>query len=329
MKSIAIVILNWNGKKWLEKFLPNVIKHSQIPNCEIIVADNGSTDDTIAFLSVNFPMVKQILLDKNYGFTGGYNRALAQVKTDYYVLLNSDIEVTENWLRPVIERLESDEKIAVCQPKILAYHQKTHFEYAGASGGMIDFLGYPFCRGRMFDTVEKDEAQYNDARPVFWATGACLFVKAELYHKAGGLDERFFAHMEEIDLCWRLQNMGYTIWVEPSATVFHVGGGTLQKSNPRKTFLNFRNSIATMFKNLPLFEAIVKMFIRLNLDGIAGIVFLLKGEWRNTLAIIKAHFSFYTMLPYLIKKRKEFPQKKPLKLMKGFYSKSIVWEHFT
>lgn len=328
MKKVAVVILNWNGKSWLEKFLPAVLEHTTHSDYNIIVADNGSTDDSILYLEKNFPSVAIVKLDKNYGFTGGYNRALKQVEAEYYVLLNSDIEPTANWLDHLVHEMEADESIGACQPKILAYHQKDTFEYAGASGGFIDYLGYPFCRGRIFFTAEKDNAQYNNSKEIFWATGACLMVRASLYHKAGGLDEDFFAHMEEIDLCWRIQNLNYTIKVFPKAVVYHVGGGTLNKENPKKTFLNYRNNLALLFKNLPFPSNISIVFKRMVLDGVAGIHALTKGEFKNTLAILKAHLSFYTRIPSLLRKRKEIAHKKSMSELKGVHFKSIVFEYF-
>jgi len=328
VKKVAIVILNWNGKTWLEKFLPSVVKYSSNSDYEIIVADNGSSDDSIAFLEQNYSNVRIIKLDKNYGFTGGYNKALKQVDAKYFVLLNSDIEVTENWLDILVQEMEKDENIAACQPKILAYNNKSHFEYAGASGGFIDKYGFPFCRGRIFFTAEEDNKQYDDNIEVFWATGACLMVRAELYLKYGGLDEQFFAHMEEIDLCWRFKNLGFKIKVFPKSIVYHVGGATLSKENPRKTYLNFRNNLALLFKNLPFPNNIFVVFQRLVLDGLAGIQFLLKGKFKDFFAIIKAHFVFYYWLPDLLKKRKLIQNKKKLSELTGTYNKSIVFEYF-
>ncbi|MCB0509691.1 MAG: glycosyltransferase family 2 protein, partial [Bacteroidetes bacterium] len=249
MKRVAIVILNWNGKHWLEKFLASVLTYSDPSFCDVIVADNASTDNSLEFLKENFPDVQTIVFEKNHGFTGGYNRALKSLEHEYFVLLNSDIEVSKNWIEPIIRLMDGDKLIAACQPKILDYNKRDYFEYAGASGGYIDFLGYPFCRGRIFDALEKDEGQYDDAKRVFWASGACLFVRSEVYKKLGGLDEYFFAHMEEIDLCWRMQNEGYHVWVEPLSKVYHVGGGTLQSDSPKKTYLNFRNNLFLILKN--------------------------------------------------------------------------------
>ena len=250
MKKVAVVILNWNGRHIIEKFLPSVVTNTA-GEAEVIVADNGSTDDSLAFLAEHYPTLRTIALDKNYGFAGGYNRALAQVEADYYVLLNDDVECTPNWGSPVIEMMEADSEIAVAQPKLLMYDQKDTFEYAGGAGGFIDRFGYPFCRGRMFNTLEQDHGQYDDARQVFWATGAAMFVRSNVWHQLGGLDDDFFAHMEEIDFCWRAKNAGHKIAYCPRSVLYHVGGGTLPKSSPMKTMLNFRNNLSMLYKNLP------------------------------------------------------------------------------
>ena len=328
MTKLAIVILNWNGKHWLKQFLPNVLQHSLMSGVEVFVADNGSSDDSLEYLKNNFSEVRLIELGENYGYTGGYNRALIQIKAEYFLLLNSDIEVTENWLNPLLKLMDENPKIGACQPKILWHSNKTQFEYAGASGGFIDKLGYPFCRGRIFDTLEEDKGQYNEARKIFWATGACLLVRSDAFFKAGMLDDDFFAHMEEIDLCWRMQNLGYEIWVEPASTIYHVGGGTLHKSNPRKTFLNFRNNLALLYKNHPTKGLVSLIFIRLLLDGLAGIQFLMKGNVADFFAILKAHFAFYTMLPSLKIKRKRNSTYQKFSSLDGVYSKSIVWQYF-
>lgn len=293
MKKVAVVILNWNGKDWLEKFLPSVVANTSTELAEIIVVDNASSDQSIDFLQNFYPSIQRICFEENLGFTGGYNQSIKQLDHPYIVLLNSDVKPGENWLEPMVRLMESDRNIAACQPKILSYDQPTHFEYAGASGGMIDALGYPFCRGRIFDTLEADNKQYDDAKKVFWASGACMLVRTELYKKLGGLDELFFAHMEEIDLCWRMQNEGYDVWVEPLACVYHVGGGTLQAGNPKKTYYNFRNSLLMILKNRPFFIAYCIIFCRLLLDGLAGLQFILKGQFKHFFAILNAHFSFY------------------------------------
>lgn len=322
MKKVAVVILNWNGKSWLEKFLPSVLTHNNNELAEIIVADNASTDDSLSFLKNEYPEIKTIVLNENFGFTGGYNSALAELQNEYFVLLNSDIEVTPNWLEPIIRLMDGDKNIAACQPKILSYHNKEYFEYAGASGGYIDWLGYPFCRGRIMETLEKDTGQYDDATKVFWATGACMFVRSEVYKKLKGLDNHFFAHMEEIDLCWRMQNAGYDIWVEPLSKVYHVGGGTLQTDSPKKTFLNFRNSLFMILKNESFWKAYPIIFIRLILDGVAALRFLFQGKFAHIGAILNAHFDLY------FKNAKFLNDRKIRKPLKTVYRKSIVWQYY-
>jgi GT2 family glycosyltransferase len=317
------VILNWNGKKFLEKFLPDVILHSK-DDAEVIVADNASSDDSVSYLKEAFPDIRVIINDKNYGFAEGYNRALAQVEADYYVLLNSDIEVTRGWISPVIQFMETDPGIAACQPKILSYHRRQQFEYAGAAGGFIDKYGYPFCRGRLFQYLEDDKGQYDDPAEVFWATGACMFVRAPLYHEFGGLDGDFFAHMEEIDFCWRLKNHHYKIMYFPGSTVYHVGGGTLPKVSSRKTYLNFRNNMTLLYKNVEQ-QRLLKVYIaRVFLDGVASVKFLLEGHVKDFYAVLRAHCSFYRNLAKIRKKRKSLPQQKPTKLFEG----NIAFEHF-
>lgn len=290
---IAVVILNWNGKKFLKQFLPSVIKHSA--NAKIIVADNCSSDDSISFLKANFSQVTILELPENYGFAKGYNEALKQIKATYYVLLNSDVEVTENWLAPCINFLDSDSNIGACQPKIKDFHNPSFFEYAGSAGGFIDKYGYPFCRGRIFDVVEEDKQQYDNDIELFWASGACLFIRSSIYHQLGGFDPVFFAHMEEIDLCWRLQNNGFKIMFVHQSVVFHVGGGTLNKSNPKKTFLNYRNNLLMLYKNLPQKIRLRILFLRLLLDGLAALKLFFEGKPTHTLAIIKAHLAFYKL----------------------------------
>lgn len=327
MVKTAVVILNWNGKKFLEQFLPALTRFTNFPDTEIIIADNFSTDDSIDFLHQNYPSLKIIKLDKNYGFTGGYNRALKKVDAKYYVLINSDIEVTENWLIPLIEVMDSDDKIAATQPKIKAYHQKKHFEYAGASGGFIDKLGYPFCRGRILDTLEKDTGQYNDGREIFWATGACMIIRAELFHLFGGFDDDFFAHMEEIDLCWRLKNSGYKILVQPQSEVFHVGGGTLPIS-PFKLYLNYRNNLFLLYKNLPNGKLFPTIFKRIVLDGLSAFIYLLKLSFRNFTAVFKAHLHFYQSLKKLRLKRRELLLNRSNSNHKEILKGSIVIKYF-
>lgn len=323
---VAVVILNWNGRRWLEQFLPSVLQHS--PEAEVLVADNASTDDSILFLQEHFPEVQIIQLSENYGFCAGYNQALKHVKAQYYVLLNSDVEVTPGWLSPLVNLLEKNPQIAACQPKIKSYHQRSHFEYAGAAGGFLDAYGYPFCRGRLFNTLEEDQGQYNDICPVFWATGACLFIRADAYWEAGGLEEAFFAHMEEIDLCWRLQNLGYQIYYHGHSTVYHVGGGTLPKANPRKTFLNFRNGVALLYKNLSKKELNRILFSRLVLDGVAAVQYFVKGEWQEVEAIWRAHRAFFATKQHWRNKRQGYLLKKDTTQLHGWYPKSLVWQYF-
>ncbi len=327
MINTAVVILNWNGKKYLEQFLPALTKYTNNPDTEIIIADNNSTDDSIDFLNQSYPELKIIELNKNYGFTGGYNRALQQIKAKYYVLVNSYIEVTKNWLAPLIELMDSDDKIAACQPKIKAYHQKNYFEYAGASGGFIDQFGYPFCRGRILDTLEKDTGQYNEIREVFWATGACMVVRADMFHQFGGFDDDFFAHMEEIDLCWRFKNSGYKIFVQPKSEVYHVGGGTLPVS-PFKLYLNYRNSLFLLYKNLPKRKLFTTIFARMILDGLSAFIFLAKLSFQNFNAVLKAHAQFYQSLKKLRLKRKMILSNKTVKKHPEMFQGSIVVNYF-
>jgi len=322
MSQLAVVILNFNGKEFIKKFLPVVIQNSTV--AEIVVADNASTDGSVELMKAEFPDIRLLVLEENSGFAGGYNRALAQVDAEYYVLLNSDIEVTKDWLLPLLDLMNSDKSIAACQPKILSYHQKEYFEYAGGSGGFIDKLGYPFCRGRVFEQLEKDDGQYDDAREVFWATGACLFVRASTYHSLGGLDEDFFAHMEEIDFCWRAKNAAYKVYVQPSSVIYHVGGGTLPRNSSQKTYLNFRNNFALLFKNLPKNRLWKVLVVRLFLDGLAGTRFLFQGNFGDMLAVIKAHFYFYFHLQSLKAKRNQLKQK-PVSMI---YQKSLVSNHY-
>lgn len=321
MAKVAVVVLNYNGIDYLRQFLPTVIKYSE--DSEIWVADNASTDGSVAFLKENFPRVRCIEMSINTGYAGGYNEAISKVNADYVVLLNSDVEVTENWIDPIIHLMDSDTNIAACQPKIKSYSNKEHFEYAGAAGGYIDKYGYPFCRGRLFDTVEKDEGQYDSIEEVFWATGACLFVRVQAFKEVGGLDADFFAHMEEIDLCWRLKNQGYSIKCHPQSAVFHVGGGTLQKSNPFKTYLNFRNSLYMMIKNYPKNNLNKVLFIRMLLDGVAGVKFLLSAEFGNFLAVLKAHGAFYQNYSRMYKKRQL-----DVKMPGEIYQDSIVIQNY-
>ncbi|OFY51490.1 MAG: glycosyl transferase family 2 [Bacteroidetes bacterium GWF2_41_31] len=323
MKKVAVVILNYNGKGFLEKFLPDVLLHSE-PVADVWVADNCSSDGSVELLRQKFPQVSLIVNESNGGFSTGYNQALSQIKAEYYILLNSDIEVTPNWIEPVIKLMDQDITIAACQPKIRSYYNKPDFEYAGASGGFLDKYGYPFCRGRLFQHLETDQQQYDDAIEVFWATGACFFVRAEVYHHLGGLDDDFFAHMEEIDFCWRAKNKGYKIMVCPQSVVFHIGGGTLPKSSARKTYLNFRNNFVLLYKNLPD-NRLMKVFIaRLFLDGAAALKFLLQGGVKDFAAVIRAHFYFYSHFAALKKKRKNLLQTKVTCL----YGGNIAFDHY-
>jgi GT2 family glycosyltransferase len=320
LKRIAVVILNWNGKKLLEQFLPSVMQYS--PDAAIYVADNASTDDSVAFVKANFASVQIIQNKNNYGFAQGYNEALPFVEADIYALVNSDIEVSENWLQPILNEFDAHPKTAIIQPKILDFKNKHYFEYAGAAGGFIDSYGYPFCRGRIFETMEKDTHQYDDDRDIFWASGACFFIRSSVYKQLNGFDADFFAHQEEIDLCWRAFNKGYQIKYISSSVVYHVGGATLEQGNPRKTFLNFRNSLLMLTKNLPQSSLYKVLFFRLILDGTAGIQFILKGKFAHCVAIIKAHFSFYAKFSKAYKKRGEFQSQK-------YYSvKSIVLAYY-
>ncbi|MFN7328781.1 MAG: glycosyltransferase family 2 protein [Bacteroidota bacterium] len=307
MTEVAIVILNYNGRKFLDQFLPSVIAHSS--GARVIVADNGSTDDSVPLVRERFPLVELICSDSNRGFCGGYNFALQQVKAKYYVLLNSDVEVTQGWLEPVISLFKNNPKLAAAQPKILSHRNKSQFEYAGAGGGLIDGLGYPFCRGRIFNFVEEDQGQYNDTRPIFWATGACHFVRADLYHQLGGLDEDYFAHMEEIDFCWRLQRAGYEIYYQGASTVYHVGGGTLSSLSPKKTYFNFRNCLSMITKHMPLSELLWKLPLRLALDWIAALKFLVQPSPADAWAVIKAHLYFFNHFSAEYRKRRTLNKK--------------------
>ncbi len=322
---IAVAILNYNGKSFLEQFLPTVIAYSSI--ADIYVIDNCSTDDSVQFLKSNFPNIKLIVNSTNSGFAGGYNEGLKHVEADYYVLLNSDIEVTENWIKPCIDLLEKNSQIAGVQPKILAYHNKHQFEHAGAAGGFLDVDFYPFCQGRIFEIVEEDKGQYEQEKQIFWASGACLFIRAHLYHEYGGLDESFFAHMEEIDLCWRLKKQNFEFYYTPLSKVYHVGGGTLNYDSPKKTYLNFRNSLYMITKN---YDGILifKILKRLVLDGMAGILFLVNFKFEHFWAIVKAHFSYYNQLSNLLKKRREIKRNQTTFNPVGLYKKSITFKRF-
>lgn len=320
MKKIAVVILNWNGVKLLEQFLPSVMLYS--PEATIYLADNASTDSSIEFVKTNYPDIKIIQNEGNFGYAQGYNVALKDVEEPYFCLLNSDVEVTENWLKPILEIFEKEKNVAIIQPKILDFKNKSLFEYAGAAGGFIDKYGYPYCRGRIFETVEKDNGQYNDFCEIFWASGACFFIRKEVFNRLGGFDESFFAHQEEIDLCWRSKNAGYKTYYTFQSIIYHVGGATLKESNPKKTFLNFRNSLLMLVKNLPEGKILPIIFTRLFLDGIAGIQFILKGKFSHCWAIIKAHFHFYYLLNKYLKKRSNNQTES------YFKTNSIVYNYF-
>lgn len=327
MSKVAVIILNWNGKEILSEFLPSVVRFSQLPEVNVYVADNGSSDDSVAFVKENFQTVKRIQLDKNYGFAGGYNKAMEQITEKYAVLLNSDVEVTENWLTPVIEYMDNHPKTAACQPKILSYKQKDHFEYAGAAGGYIDRYGFPFCRGRFFNIFEEDKKQYDVQDEIFWATGACLFIRTEVYRKMGGLDHNFFAHMEEIDLCWRIWARGYSIVYIPESKVYHLGGATLSKTNPHKTFLNFRNNLYLLYKNMHIHYR-RSMLIRYILDFIAFVKFLSGFEFKNARAVLKAHREFLLKRKHFKPSRIENKNLSTVKEIPTIYQGSIVFDFF-
>ena len=311
-----------------KKFLPFALA-TEYPYTDWVVVDNGSTDDSLEFLKKNYPTVKIYAWDKNYGFTSGYNKFLEFLETPYIALVNSDIEVEAAWLQPLVEKMEADPQIAAIQPKIKSWHQKSSFEYAGAAGGWVDAFFYPFCKGRLFDRVENDHGQYEHAGNIFWASGACCLIRKSVIDQIGLFEDSFFAHMEEIDFCWRAQNIGYKIMYEPASTVYHVGGGTLPQGSPRKTFLNVRNSLAMMRKNLPDHEVFPKIFMRLILDGVWGIQLLLKGKFASLAAILRAHFAFYGQLGFWKRRRKEiYGNRKIIAPIAGYYPKSIVWQYF-
>lgn len=318
---VAVVILNWNGQDLLEKFLPSVVNYSE--DATVYVADNASTDNSIALVNKQFPTVKIIHNKTNGGYAKGYNDALKNLTEDLFVLLNSDVEVTKNWLQPIVEIFKNDATVVAAQPKILDYKRKEKFEYAGAAGGFLDKYGYPFCRGRIFDTLENDIGQYNDVAEIFWASGACLFVKADAFWQAGAFDEDYFAHQEEIDLCWRLQSLGGKILYVGASSIYHVGGATLANINPKKTFYNFRNSLLNLLKNVSGFKAFTAIFVRMALDAIAAFQFLIQGKPKHFIAILRAHFSFYSLIPKFYKKRKN-----TVKSDAYFYTKSIVFQYF-
>jgi len=319
-KKIAVALLNWNGKSWLEKFLPSVIRYSE--NADIYVIDNFSTDDSIGFLQTFFPEVKIIKNDQNYGFAGGYNEGLKHIEAEYYCLLNSDVEVTENWMEPALDLFEKNPLISAIQPKILSFNNKNYFEFAGAAGGLIDNLGYPYCRGRVFDDLEEDKGQYDDETEIFWASGCCFFIRAQDFWEQKGFDERFFAHQEEIDLCWRLINSGKKIFYTGKSTVYHVGGGTLNKQSAQKTYLNIRNNLSMMLKNLSFPKLIGLIFLRLCLDSFASFYFAYKNGLSHFWAVLRAHFAFYGQAPETWKRRQKHQKE-------NFYqTKWLIFKHF-
>jgi GT2 family glycosyltransferase len=324
-KLLAVVILGWNGKKYLEQFLHSVVRNSQGDGVEVVYADNDSTDDSVTYVSNNFPSVRIIRNKTNSGFAQGYNEALKQIDAKYFLLLNQDVEVTENWLQPLIALMESNPNIAAVQPKLRAFHERDEFEYAGASGGHIDFLGYPFCRGRLFDSVEQDNGQYDDIAPIFWASGAAMMVREDLFDQVGGLDADFFAHQEEIDLCWRLQNAGYELYVVPQSVVYHVGGGSLPQGNPRKTYLNFRNNLFLLLKNLPAFTLVWVLPFRILLDCLAAFYSVIKNKnLIDAKAILKAHFHFIKDFRKMFAKRKLTKPSVPGIVFGG----SVIFQYF-
>ncbi|MEM7107370.1 MAG: glycosyltransferase family 2 protein [Bacteroidota bacterium] len=326
MSKLSVVILNYNGIDYLKKFLPSVIEHSA-PH-EVVVADNCSTDNSVDFLKTNFPSVRIVCNTKNQGYSQGYNEALEQVESDYYVLLNSDVEVTENWITPILHQLDKNPQVAAVQPKILDFNNRLKFEYAGAGGGMIDTLGYPFCRGRLFQTLEEDKGQYDDITQIFWASGACLFIRATVYKESGGLDPDFFAHMEEIDMCWRINAMGYKVMYNGLSCVYHVGGGTLERTNPKKTYLNFRNGLSLLYKNYAFSQLVFKLPLRIVLDVIAAMKFMLFDGFQNGIAVFKAHIHFLFDLPVNFKKRqlaKKLFRPVPIVII---YGHSLVWDYY-
>lgn len=323
----AVVILNYNGAALLQQFLPDVVRHSG--NASIYIADNASTDDSLEFVEHNFPAIRIIRLDQNFGYAGGYNRALRQIQSDYYVLLNSDIEVTAGWLDPMTRLLDQDSSIAAVQPKILSYREKNKFEHAGAAGGFIDSLGYPFCRGRIFNHVEVDNGQYNDDREIFWASGACLVIRSKAFHQFNGFDEDYFAHMEEIDLCWKLHRTNLKVFYCADSTIYHVGAGTLAYGDPRKIFLNFRNGLLMIFKHLPLGELFYKIPIRFFLDWVASLKYFLSGEWKNSTAIFRAHMAFVGKIARESRKRNVLLKAYPTYQKEGIIrSGSIVFDYY-
>jgi len=319
--TIAIAILNWNGLELLKTFLPSVVQYSSAATIYLI--DNQSADESCAFVSKAFPEVTIIKNEGNYGYSGGYNRGLTHLKEDVFILLNNDVEVTKDWLNPIVDVFKAMPEVAVVQPKLLDYKNRSYFEYAGAAGGFVDKFGYPYCRGRLFTTLEKDHGQYDKNTPIFWASGACLAVRREVFYEAGALDENYFAHQEEIDLCWRIQNLGYVVMYAYESKIYHKGGSTLSAYNPQKTFLNFRNSLFNLLKNTNPPKSYSLLFLRLILDGFAGLKFLSSGQFKHFMAILKAHYSFYKNFKAVFKKRSKHPKAKKYSVIH-----SIVWSYF-
>ncbi|MBN2610225.1 MAG: glycosyltransferase family 2 protein [Bacteroidales bacterium] len=328
MLKTAIVILNWNGRSFLERFLPSVISNSNGNGFAVYIADNGSTDDSLPWLEKNHPLVKIIRFDRNYGFAQGYSLALQQIEAEYFVLLNSDVEVTPHWVSPIIKLMDNDKSIAACMPKIKSFQDKELFEYAGAAGGFIDRYGYPFCRGRILNVIEKDQGQYEEISEIFWASGACMFLRASSYFEAGGLDAGFFAHMEEIDLCWRLKRLGYKVMYSPEAAVYHVGGGTLPNNTTPKIYLNYRNNLYLLFKNLAPEKLFTTLFIRLFLDGISSCLYIAQGKFSFCWSVLRAHTSFYLNIRKLYRKRKNFKRIEKVRHPSGIFRKSILYRFF-
>lgn len=326
---ISVVILNWNGKHFLAKFIPPLLESVQsIRGVEIVVADNNSRDDSIEYLQEHFPdSVRVIKLEKNWGFAEGYNKALAEIESDYYVLLNSDVEVTPDWLQVLYDYMEENQDVAACQPKILSYHRRTHFDYAGAAGGFIDKWGYPFCRGRIFHEIEEDRGQYDDVRDIFWASGACMMIRSSEFHGAGGFDGEFFAHQEEIDLCWRLNSRGKRIVCNPQSVVYHIGGGTLDAGSPKKTYYNFRNNLLMLYKNLPAKSLKRTLDVRFYLDNLAAVVELFKFKPKHMRAISAARTDFRKMQPQFADKRKENILNSVRSSFRTIFQGSILYEY--
>lgn len=324
----SVVILNWNGASMLRQFLPSVVQYTQVPDTEIVVADNGSTDDSLSVLSHTFPSVRVVSLDKNYGFAEGYNRALQHVDAQYTVLLNSDVEVTSNWLEPLLSYMDHHPQVAATMPKIRSFAHRDTFEHAGAAGGYIDKLMYPYCRGRILNHVERDLGQYDTITPVFWTTGACMCVRTSVYQALGGLDEGFFAHMEEIDLCWRMQCRGYQLYCIPQSIVYHLGGGSLQYESPRKTYLNFRNCLLMIYKNLPTTHLILVFIVRFFLDYLAALHLLLTHQSKNAKAVFQARIDFWRMRAQYASKRHDNLNKAIVPYPETIAQRSILFDYY-